>query len=191
VMVAVQISINLLVVGVRANTLDVRAGELFTVRKASLNLLTLTTKSNFLIADAKLPPNLGVNVKIGGKELSTFWSTPPTKFVFKRLLLGSSPIFSSALAIHPAVWAEGGADGAIFRVTVLINNIEAAHFDKPVNPFANPDDRKWQDFIIDLSRFKNQSVDLALSVQAGPSGNDYADWCLWGEPALKDAIVRN
>ena len=186
-----QIILSFVILGVRANSLGIEPNALFVKQHAVLDLNALVNTSKFKVIDAKTVPNFGVKIKIDGEEKSTLWINPSTKLLYEKIYLGDSPIFSSYLAIHPDVWSERGADGAVFRLLILRNNIELAHFEKFINPFHNLRDRHWIDFSVDLERFKNQEVDIVLSVNAGPNGNEYADWCLFGSAVLKDAFLES
>ena len=129
-------------------------------------------------------PNLGVDITVDGVSRRTVWIDAPTAITFRQVLLGAHPVFQAFVAIHPAVWGLGDADGAVFQVDVVAHGEAVRVAETAVDPFAHPEQKTWTAVTADLSRFAGQQVDLVLSNDPGPAGNDYADWCLWGDPEL-------
>ncbi len=130
-------------------------------------------------------PNLGVPIEVNGVSKPSIWMNPPTAITFPQLPLGERPRFRCAVTIHPHVWGEAGADGAVFRVSVCAEDGATEIVgERYLNPIAHPAERTWNSFEVDLSKYAGQRVDLVLENAAGPAGNDYADWCIWGDAEL-------
>jgi hypothetical protein len=148
------------------------------------NSISLITNTSIKTVNAPLPPHIDVPIQINGVEKRSIWINPPASLFFRGLELGNSPIFHTFLAIHPGVWKENGADGAIFRVAVIFNGQEEVLLEKDINPFSDVSKKKWNEILIDMKRYENKRIDIVLSVSAGKENNEYADWCIWGEPVV-------
>lgn len=131
-------------------------------------------------------PNLGVDIALRGVTRRSVWIDPPTALTYRQLRLGSHPALHVFVAIHPSLYAGGGGDGAAFLVDVRVDG----HTDRVggmyLNPFAHPEQRRWTPLGVDLSKYAGKTVDLILSNDPGPAHNDYADWCIWGDPRLTE-----
>jgi len=97
------------------------------------------------------------------------------------------PALRFAIAISPEVWSPDKGDGTDFQVSVV--DLELADAGDPVfvryiNPKHNPSDRRWRNFIVDLSRWEGRTIDLALITLAGPSGDWAFDWGGWADPQI-------
>jgi len=91
------------------------------------------------------------------------------------------------IALSPEVWTPEQGDGVSFQLYV-------ADPDRPqdgqfvlvryINPKHNPSDRRWRNFLVDLSDWAGRKVNLSFIVESGPN-NDWAfDWGGWAEPQL-------
>jgi hypothetical protein len=115
----------------------------------------------------------------------TLHVSPNTTVVFRNVPMDSThPLFKFAIAIPAEDWEKEG-DGLIFKVTVGVGDKTYVFFSKYLNPKVNPLDRRWDEEVIDLSAFRNQYVDLALSVEYGPQAQ--ARIGSWGSLELLDA----
>jgi hypothetical protein len=98
--------------------------------------------------------------------------------------LPENPALLMSVAVHPAVWTEWRSDGAVFQVRVSEAGKTTTVFSKMLNPVHVSLDRRWNDVVIDLQAFGGKTVDVLFDALPGPAGDDYADWCLWGEPRV-------
>jgi hypothetical protein len=169
------------------STVDVPQNNIFKTN----NSISLLTNSSIETVNAPLPPHIDVPVQINGVEKRSIWMNPPASLIFRGLELGNSPMFHTFVAIHPGVWKENGADGAIFRVAVIFEGQEEVLLEKDINPFIDSSKKKWNEILIDMKRYENKRIDIVLSVSAGKANNEYADWCIWGEPAVMLDTVLN
>lgn len=195
-----QLLINAGMLAARADTLGlfdkesvVAASDGSLVRETSNDSkqgISLLTWSSAEIKNAKLSPNINVPVAINGVEKKSIWINPPTSMTFKNIQLNEAPSFHAFAAIHPNVWTESSADGAVFRVAVISDNTEHVLLEEDINPFSDKTKKQWNDLYVDLADFANRRVDLVLSVSAGKAGNDYADWCIWGEPIITPGVAH-
>ncbi len=132
----------------------------------------------------KATPNLGVSIDVTGVPRNSIWINPPTAVSYPGVPLGKNPVLRCFIAIHPLIWNDTGADGALFRVSVQVNGTRETVAERYLNPIARPDERKWNAFDVDLSKYAGRQVDLILENAAGPAKNDYGDWCIWGDAVL-------
>ena len=73
-------------------------------------------------------------------------------------------------------------DGVWFRVTVYDQELLSLMVDAA----KNTADRRWQDFMIDLSEYAGETVDIYLKTNQGPPGssNVTGDFSAWGNPRI-------
>ena len=142
--------------------------------------------------------NFHVDIEAGSEHQESIWSEPPTALVYRQVRLPVAPLrFCSRIALHPLVWALGGADGAEFALEVRPVDSARAGGDVRrvwtafVDPVHHPEQRAWLSVEVDLSEFAGRTVDLTLRNGPGPDGNDYGDWCLWGDPVLQNIGASN
>jgi hypothetical protein len=57
-------------------------------------------------------------------------------------------------------------------------------FSKLINPHENSEDRKWQDFLVDLNEFSGKSVSIYFVTTPGPNRNNAYDWAYWAFPVI-------
>ena len=136
------------------------------------------------LSHVKDQPNLGVPITVDGITKNSLWIDAPTVITFHNLPLSKHPTFIAGVTIHPSIYTDDRADGAVFQVDVRAGGEVVRVGELSINPIANPLERCWMPLRVDLSRFAGQHVDLILSNDPGPAGNAYADWCIWGDPEI-------
>jgi hypothetical protein len=103
-----------------------------------------------------------------------------------RLRVPERARLSVAVGLRPEAWTEEG-DGVLFRVTIASAGREQALFTQHVNPFGEPDDRKWIPVLVDLSEYGGQDAEVAFATRCGKTmdGDDRrGDLALWGRPRI-------
>ena len=90
------------------------------------------------------------------------------------------------IALAPEVWLPDKGDGVTFQVYVQEEGASEGQFVfvRYVNPKSNIPDRKWRNFVVDLSPYAGQTILLSLITEAGPQGNYSFDWAGWSTPQL-------
>jgi O-antigen ligase len=98
-----------------------------------------------------------------------------------------------AIALSPQVWSPQKGDGVSFQVYVA----DAATpqegqlvFTRYINPKFNITDRRWRNFLVDLSDWDGKEVHLSLLTDAGKAGDWSFDWAGWAEPQLISVAPR-
>jgi hypothetical protein len=77
-------------------------------------------------------------------------------------------------------------DGATGSIWLEHNRTRQLLYQRFLNPAANPEDRRWIDQRIDLSRFAGKQVTLCFECSSGESGNTAADWLGWSIMKIRD-----
>lgn len=107
--------------------------------------------------------------------------------VIYRAVVPKSGAVRFAIALSPDVWTPEKGDGVSFQIHVA--DPDAPQDDgfvlvRYINPKHNPSDRRWRNFLVDLSPWAGRMVNLSLIVESGPT-NDFAfDWAGWAEPQV-------
>jgi len=92
-----------------------------------------------------------------------------------------------AITLSPEVWSPAKGDGTSFQVYVVEPDKPAEGrfvFVRYINPKSNPNDRRWLNFLVDLSPWASRMVNLSLITEDGPTGNWTYDWAGWADLQL-------
>lgn len=91
-----------------------------------------------------------------------------------------------AIAMSPEIWSPEKGDGASFQLYVREPDASQGRFVfvRYINPKHNPSDRRWRNFLVDLSPWAGHTVNLSLITEAGPAGDWSFDWAGWAELEL-------
>ena len=104
--------------------------------------------------------------------------------VIYRFDVPESSVLRFAIAMSPEVWTPEMGDGASFQIFISesqsVENGEFV-FVRYINPKLNPSDRRWRNYVIDLSPWAGKSVDLRLITESGPDGDWSYDWAGWAD----------
>jgi O-antigen ligase len=104
-----------------------------------------------------------------------------------RVTVPATGALRFGIGMAPAVWAAGKGDGATFVVYVADPGARASAqsvFSRYINPKLTPADRRWRNFLVDLSPWAGRTVDLSFVVEAGPAGDWAYDWAGWSTPQV-------
>jgi len=91
-----------------------------------------------------------------------------------------------AIAMSPEIWSPEKGDGASFQLYVREPDTRDGQFVfvRYINPKHNPSDRRWRNFLVDLSPWAGRTVNLSLITEPGPAGDWAFDWAGWAELEL-------
>jgi hypothetical protein len=78
-------------------------------------------------------------------------------------------------------------NGAEGRIYFEYGDKRELIYSKFLDPASNPQDRRWFDEVIDLSRFKGLSGILTFECYPGPRKDEIADWFSWSKLKLQGA----
>jgi hypothetical protein len=121
-----------------------------------------------------------VNATLAGQEKRAIFVKVSSRIAWKVTVPRNAWLDVSAGLLEDG-WTTPG-DGVLFRVSA--NDDELLNVD--INPYGNPADRRWQDFMLDLSEYAGETVNIFLKTNAGtPGHNDTnGDLAVWGEPRI-------
>ena len=89
-----------------------------------------------------------------------------------------------AIALSPEVWSPEKGDGTTFQVHVTQPTGPQRGqfvFVRYINPKHNPSDRRWRNFLVDLSQWAGHTVNLNFITECGPAGDWAFDWGGWAD----------
>jgi hypothetical protein len=88
------------------------------------------------------------------------------------------------IAMSPDVWRPVMGDGTSFQAyiseTPTGENGEFV-FIRYINPKLNPSDRRWRNYLVDLSPWAGQSVYINFITESGPNHDFEFDWAGWSD----------
>lgn len=104
-----------------------------------------------------------------------------------RVQVPESGALRFGIALSPEVWSPEKGDGASFQLYVAPpDEPEDGEFAlvRYINPKHNPSDRRWRNFVVDLSPWSGETVHLSFITEEGPAGDWAYDWAGWAEPQI-------
>ena len=158
-------------------------------RPAAASAVSLTDDARLKTAvldHVKDQPHLGIGITVNHTTKKSIWIDPPTTLTFPKLPILAHTTLRVFIAINPPVYNMPQADGAVFQVDVRADGQTERLAERYINPIAHPDLQKWNLLQVDLSKYAGKTVDLIFSNSPGPANNDFADWCIWGDPILSE-----
>jgi hypothetical protein len=128
---------------------------------------------------------------LSGEARDAVGEHPPYERLPYRIKVpdASKAIFVFSCALDPAVYDKTSTDGVGFIIELKdpAGRI-TKQFSRYIDPKHNASERRWIDGEIDLSPWRNQTVELLFTTTPGPVGNSAWDWAAWsnfhfvGEP---------
>lgn len=120
----------------------------------------------------------------------------PTSRVTYRVDVPDAAGLRFGLAMDPSVWSVDHGDGAEYALRLAHPGEPDGSWDAfslHLDPRSNPADRGWLDFVLDLSGYAGQTMDIAFESLPGPAGDSSFDWGGWSRPILveNDALLLN
>ena len=89
-------------------------------------------------------------------------------------------VFDFSYALDPAVFDKTVGDGVEFIVEVKDSSgAVTKRFSRYIDPKHNVHERHWLDGQVDLSAYRNQTIELLFTTTPGPKGNTVYDWAAW------------
>ncbi|MCL4812945.1 MAG: hypothetical protein KJ061_10690 [Vicinamibacteraceae bacterium] len=136
-----------------------------------------------------MPADQALHVKVldvGGDSRTAIFMHPTSRLTYKDVLVPDDAWLRAWVALDPAMWDKGG-DGVLFRFGVSDGRSYEEFVNLVVDPAHNPNDRKWQPVMVDLSAFAGMRVDLIFNTNSSPPGrpaSEQFDWAYWGSPEV-------
>ncbi len=117
---------------------------------------------------------------IAGDAREGLGEHPPYTRLPYELDAGNAGKLRFSYGLDPAVFDKTAGDGVGFTVEVKApSGVISKAFSHYIDPKHNPDERRWVDGEIDLSKYRGQTIELLLSTDPGPKGDTSYDWAVW------------
>jgi hypothetical protein len=104
--------------------------------------------------------------------------------------LPENPLLRFSIALSPEIWDSSNGDGVTFKIYIedMGNpNQSKFIFNRYINPKLNPNERRWRNYIMDLSEWSNEDIRLHLITDSGPNKDILYDWAGWADLELGQA----
>jgi hypothetical protein len=110
----------------------------------------------------------------------------PTSRITWAVTVPEGAMLETAYGMREDSWDKPGSNGAQFRIGIASGSTYeelARHY---VNPRAVRSDRKWQNVVLDLSRYAGRAVRIVFSTEPGPPPGASAvdEACVWSDPRV-------
>jgi hypothetical protein len=119
---------------------------------------------------------------LSGEARNAVGEHPPYERMPYRIQVPNDPreIFDFSYALDPAVFDKTATDGVEFIVELKDPSGRVTKlFSRYIDPKHNAQERRWMDGQVDLSVYRNQTVELLFTTTPGPKGNAAYDWAAW------------
>jgi hypothetical protein len=127
-----------------------------------------------------------VDATLGGKREQAILTRKPSRIKY-NLTVPDEAWLKLSLGLLEESWTVQG-DGVMFQILVTSGPEQTELLNLVVNPYGNPSDRGWQPFVLDLSQFAGENVDLIFNTYGSPPPNTEKDHngdaALWGAPRI-------
>jgi hypothetical protein len=111
---------------------------------------------------------------VGGEKRRAMITLGGAKITFDVGELGKEPLLKFGAGMNSTV-----GDGAEGIITVDADGQSEVVYRKYIDPIDRPDDRKWFNESVDLSKFAGKKVRISFGAGLGPKGDATADWFAW------------
>jgi hypothetical protein len=89
-------------------------------------------------------------------------------------------VFDFSYALDPAVFDKTSTDGVEFTIESRDRSgAITKQFSRYIDPKHNAQERRWMDGRIDLSAYRDQTIQLLFTTTPGSNGNAAYDWAAW------------
>jgi len=119
---------------------------------------------------------------LSGEARNALGEHPPYERLPYRIQVanGQKEIFDFSYALDPAVFDKTSSDGVEFVIELKdASGRITRQFSRYIDPKHNPQQRRWLDGQIDLTAYRNQTIELLFTTTPGPKGDVAYDWAAW------------
>jgi tetratricopeptide (TPR) repeat protein/4-amino-4-deoxy-L-arabinose transferase-like glycosyltransferase len=118
----------------------------------------------------------------------------PSSRVTYRVEIPEAAGLRFGLGMDPIVWSPDKGDGAEYSIHMAYAGDPDSSwqvFSRYLDPKGNPSDRRWFDFILDLSVYGGQTMDIVFESLPGSAGDTMFDWGGWSRLIMvaNDALL--
>jgi hypothetical protein len=164
--------------------LSAQAYEQFPVTGVEQELLSLQPVSGVALTQTW---SIDDPVTLEPDERMVLYEHPPqsgkTEIIYE-VAVPQNGALRFAVALAPEVWSPQYGDGLTFEVYVAEQGgmqPQRAVFVRYINPKENISDRRWRNYLVDLSPWAGKDLYLSLVTRPGPVGNWDFDWGGWSD----------
>ncbi len=128
---------------------------------------------------------------LSGQARGALGEHPPYERLPYRIHVGNdaTEIFDFSYGLDSAVFDKTG-DGVEFTVELREPSGRIIkEFSRYIDPKHNPQERRWLDAQIDLSAWRNQTIELLFTTAPGPKGDTSWDWAAWSNFHFEDGAA--
>lgn len=111
--------------------------------------------------------------------------TAYSNIIYGNLSISPNSKLSFGIGIDPDAWNK--TEGVTFRILVLDDSGVHEMFSEYDDPKNSVEDRKWQDYLMDLNEFGNKSISIYFVTDPGPTHNNAYDWAYWSKPLVLES----
>lgn len=124
----------------------------------------------------------GEPIPVAGEGRFSLFAHAPARISFPAVPVYQEGRLEFGIGIHQEAWERPG-DG----VTFLVEGVDGSGrthplFERHLDPYNQPQDRRWFDESVDLGQFAGQQVQIVFRTLAGQHNQN--DWAAWGRPRL-------
>jgi len=130
---------------------------------------------------------------LSGEARNALGEHPPYERMPYRLPIGGGPkeIFDFSYALDSAAFDKTG-DGVEFTIELKEPSGRITkQFSRYIDPKHNAQERRWLDGQLDLSAWRNQTIELLFSTAPGPQGDTSWDWAAWSNFHFEGQAARD
>jgi hypothetical protein len=117
-----------------------------------------------------------------GEARDALGEHPPYERLPYRIRVGSrsKEVFGFSYALDPFVFDKTSGDGVEFIVELKEPSGQITkQFSRYIDPKHNVQERRWLDGQVDLSAYRDQTVELLFTTTPGPRRDTSYDWAAW------------
>jgi hypothetical protein len=103
--------------------------------------------------------------------------------IIYNVSIRENTVLEFGIGMDPSVWNKTG-DGVEFVIQVGVGNITQSLWSHYINPKNVSEDRKWEDFEVDLGAYAGTEARIVFATLPGLKNDNSYDWALWADPVL-------
>jgi hypothetical protein len=151
----------------------------FLINKGNPEGTSEQTSVNYALKSiaGEIKPAIYEDAAIGGSQISV-----------NNQLIPRNASLSFGIALDSQTWSPDKGDGVEYQVYVNSVTPENLIFSKYIDPKHNFDERKWNEYNVNLSNYAGQNVTLIFSTLPGPNNDTSWDWAWWGDMKIEKDI---
>jgi len=103
---------------------------------------------------------------------------------FINITIPKNAVLKFGIGLDPQVWSPEKGDGALFEIEIQDDGANKTIFSEYIDPKNHVDQRKWNNYELDLSSVINKKSTISFKTACGPNNDCTYDWAWWGSPLI-------